>query len=207
MKTCFFILFCLLLTDASPGGYYIPTNQEIDAWSCQWLEPSTVTASKDPSYAWGAFFEADLQDNGFGGFWKVAYGIQYGGWGPGSGLDLSAYDGYQLGIKNTHQTLAVMVNIFTNDGAGSWETWGFDENTWTWIAPGESVWLTLEKSQWSDPANIRKIGFQFGTNGPAAAGEELYKGAFLSVRVLPEPATVLLLGAGTALLRKVKKHT
>ncbi len=119
---------------------------------------------------------------------------------------MSAYDGYKLGIKNTHASLYVMVNIFTNSGAGSWETWDFDENTtWTWVGPGESVWLTIDKSQWADPANIRKIGFQFGTNGPASGNEEPYKGTSLAVRVIPEPASLLLLSLGTVFLRKAKR--
>ncbi len=193
MKTLNTICAVLILgiSAAAVGGYYIPSNEEIDSWSQQWVEPGTVSTTMDTSYAFGADFDAALNDEEFAGFWKAAYGIQFA-----TSLDLSGYDGYRLGIKNTHPTDSVSVNIFTNDGTG----WTYVENGWTWIDPGESAWLTIETSQWGDPADIRKIGFQYGTNGPNST--ETYKGSYISVQSLPEPATMTLLALGGLLLRK-----
>jgi hypothetical protein len=194
----------MLLTGFASAAYYIPSDAEIDAWTQQWAEPDSVTATMDPSPAFGAAFDATLIDENFTGFWKAAFGMQYGSWTAGSGLDLSGYDGLKLRITNTLETGDVNVNIFTNDGTGDYTTWGFDEAAWTWIGPGESVWLTIDAAQWDDAANIRKVGFQYATNGPASTNDEAYKGSYIAVQVVPEPATLALLGLGGLLLRKRK---
>jgi len=82
------------------------------------------------------------------GFTTVQIGFQFdtGMYGYG---DLTGYDTFTLGISNDNPTEGEWIdaNLFINTGwvdPGYEEDLLYAENTWTWLQPGTTTWLTLD---------------------------------------------------------------
>ena len=118
-----------------------------------------------------------------------------------SGLgDISGYDSYSLLVSNTSTTNDwFMANVYINTGATDWgETDMYYENTWTWIAPGETKVLTLglDASTMDNLNHVSNIGFNIGTH--YGTGNEDYTADNIKVGVapVPEASTLMLFGSG-----------
>jgi len=137
----------------------------------------------------------------------------------GNGGDLSAYDTFSMTIYNPNASGWFMANIFVNSGwtdAPYGMTNIYTENSWTWIAPGSYATLTLDLTQLgltdgNEPYSgqdrrkyITNIGFQIGSNMGCGGEYEMPSDHAFQVSIIPEPATMLLLGLGGLLLRKVR---
>jgi hypothetical protein len=103
-----------------------------------------------------------------------------------------------------------MANIYFNTGwTDIGETDYYYENTWTWVAPGQTVYLVLPLSgitsagggggaghaiTAAELVHVSSLGFNIGSN----LGEGNYFGDHLdgTANPVPEPATMLLLGSG-----------
>jgi hypothetical protein len=112
------------------------------------------------------------------------------------GGNLSTYDTYQMSFHNPNDSDWFMVNIYMNTGwtDAPWsETDNFYENTWTWVAPGQTVTLTIDLTGVVNLNHVSDIGFKVGSN--YGDGDYLASGSF-DVQVVPLPPSVLLLGSG-----------
>ena len=134
-------------------------------------------------------------------------------WGYG---DLSGNDSFVLGITNDEPTGGdnILVNLFINTGwtDSPWSmTDQYNENTWDWIAPGETKWFTLDISSLGTTTNyepepdetvnriewVSALGFNVGTNilDTEVDAYDISSGETLSLTVVPEPISMVMLGA------------
>jgi hypothetical protein len=135
----------------------------------------------------------------------------------GSWANLSGYTDYALTITNTSCTEDLMANLYLNTGytdPGWNETNKYFQNTWTPVAPGESVTLTLDFSSaeaWYDSyqgtimpvdnlTHVSSIGLNIGAN---VGSSPVYlswnvRPAEVCGNVIPAPGALLLgsIGAG-----------
>jgi len=137
---------------------------------------------------------------------SVAY---YGG----SWADLTGYTHYELSIKNISETNDwFSANIYINTGLTDPplnQPNYYYENGWTWVAPGQTVLLSLDLTTAvsllgsnggvaghtivsSELAYISSLGFNIGTN----YGDGDYFGDDLAGKVVPIPGAVWLFGSG-----------
>jgi hypothetical protein len=129
--------------------------------------------------------------------------------------NLDGYTEYVLGLDNPNSDKHIMVNLFMNTG---WTDDPWDEeniyyqNTWTWLAPGETKYLTLDFATYGvvREHHTSGIGFNVGTNIAAqgmsdsdadaayGAGYWMRSGDSFEVssEPIPEPTTLLLMAGG-----------
>lgn len=189
----------------------------------------------------GVTFQGDLydSDNPGGGFAQIQVGLKdefdgtswyatdfdgnttYGAYSPYNGTtlksihdygiyDLSGYTEYSLILTNTNDD-NWLVNLFMNTGWIPSNTNYYYQNTWTQIAPGQSVTLTLDFSSaetWGGGYNggtsavqnlnqVTNIGFNIGGNMDQIGGNPSNPDKFsIDAAPIPEPSTVILLGLG-----------
>jgi len=138
----------------------------------------------------------------------------------GNSGDLSAYDSYVMTIRNPNTSGWFMANIFVNSGwtDSPWSmTNQYVENTWTWIGPGSQATLTLDLTTlgltdgtYISPAEDRRkwitnIGLQIGTN-MGSGDYKMPSCTAFNVDIIPEPATIALLGLGALSLLRGKRR-
>ena len=145
---------------------------------------------------------------------KIGIGDDFSAPSPTSGLvvatgnsgDLSAYDSYVMTILNPNTSGWFMANIFVNSGWTD-SPWNmsdqYNENTWTWLGPGDQATLTLDlttlgTTDGSSPYSgqdrrkwITNIGLQIGSN-MGSGDYEMPSGTSFDVNVVPVPGAVLL---------------
>ena len=126
----------------------------------------------------------------------------------GSPLDLTGYDTFALKFYNNNDDLWA-VNLFINTGytdppVSDPDYW--DENTWTWIAVGDTKIVSMDISTAPNLNHVSNIGFQIGSNFVGNPSHPSFDSDYPSdpdhfnIRVaaapIPEPGTLLLLGSG-----------
>jgi hypothetical protein len=130
----------------------------------------------------------------------------------GSWADLSGYTDYALCITNTSKTDWFMANLYLNTGyTDLGEDDHYFQNTWTWLAPCDSVTLTLDfgsAEAWYEGTyqgtgvivdnltHVSSIGINIGTN----VGNGDYQGDYLYWRIEPAEACGNVIPAPGALL-------
>jgi hypothetical protein len=143
--------------------------------------------------------------------------------------DLTACSGYTMTLKNASNGWFAAV-LFMNTGwtddnrrptLPELDRFYQDTKDWTWLAPGQTVtltlnfsntWLCSENYVWNPVSgqsvqnlnHVSNIGFQIGSNmDQDQYGCYMPSGSAFDVKVVPEPATIGLLGLGAlSLLRK-----
>jgi hypothetical protein len=128
---------------------------------------------------------------------------------PSAYYDVSAYDTYEMYFTNTSTTDWFMANLYINTGwtDAPWShTNQYDENTWTWLAPGETAHLVMDLTTLGTITSggtglgddrrmwVSGIGFNIGSN--AGSGDYYGDDIDLQVDPVPIPPSVLLLGSG-----------
>jgi hypothetical protein len=135
-----------------------------------------------------------------------------------NGGDLSGYSGYTMTIYNPG-TQAFQAALFMNTGYTPGQTNRYyqnDDGSTTWIGAGQTVTLIFDfndaaiyDSGWTTGVSVlntnqvTNIGLKIGAN-PGSVYGEVTSGVPFDVHIVPEPATMLLLGLGGLLLRKRK---
>jgi len=130
----------------------------------------------------------------------------------GNGGDLSNYDGFTMTVYNPG-TEAFLAGLYMNTGwTDSSETnryYQSGDGSMAWVGPGQEATLFIDFSDaalWCDPVfttgntvsnldHVTDIGFKIGAN--LGNQGEVCSGQQFAVNVVPEPATMLLLVAGS----------
>jgi hypothetical protein len=174
------------------------------AWDGANTTSSEVTVQLiDPAVRYSASMQyGDGTSDGW-----ASMGVGYA-WPPPAELqDLTAYDGYTLTFLNTNNS-SWFVNLYMNTGwTDNGELDNFYENGWTELLPGISTTLVLDFTGVVNLNHVTNIGFQVGANmdeypfDPNADNPS--NGDIYHIDVVPEPATLALLGlGGLALLKR-----
>lgn len=209
----FFVFFMAGNVTAS---IYTPSQTDIDTF----YEVTTGTLTgpdAGPPITVGSdgTFAVTISDESLVGTWgDVQIGRDATIEGPGSAYysgswaDLSGYTSYQMAIENISTTNDwFMANIYLNTGwTDIGETDVYYENTWLWVAPGATVYLTLDLTgiSSSELAHVSSLGFNIGTN---VGNDDDYFGDNLDGKAsVPLPAAVWLLGSGLIGLVGIRKR-
>jgi len=164
------------------------TLTQTDLLNLHVLESTPIEYSTSPipdgtgAVKFSTIFKPVYQLNAF-----VAYGLEFS-----TALDLSAYDKFELVVTNRNEN---PWNFGLFAGAPS-----LDYNSLpTSVAVDATTVLTLDLTGMSvsDRANVNELGLYLNANLPiiGTGGEEDYTAEF-SAAPVPEPGTMVLLGAG-----------
>lgn len=129
---------------------------------------------------------------------NAGFGISSMPIGDGGMGDLTAFDSYALVFHNPNDR-PIHVNLFMNTGwtdPPTSEPNSFYENGWTWLDPYACATLSVDLTAVANLNHVSNIGFQVvlpGDDGSWGTGTGDFR---VDVASVPEPATLLLLGAG-----------
>ena len=201
----------MALVDYSPSQAEIDTFYQVSAGTLTGPDPAPPRITVGPD---GTFNVSVVNEGNPVGWGDVQIGrnatIEGAGsaYYGGSWANLSGYSSYTLKIANTAAAGGdwFMANVYANTG---WtdiaEPNSYYQNGWTWVAPGQSVTLTLDLSTAVRLNHVSSLGFNIGSN----IGQGDYKGDDAIVgkatNVPDGGSSLILLGgvlAGLGVLRR-----
>ncbi len=207
VTTC--LLFCLSLP--AQAAYYTMSLTQLAGMG------HTFDAANTTSYPLvvtnvGTAIEYEQRIKyGTGGDGFASVGIGYGWPPPPEMQDLSAYDGIQLTLKNVNNS-QWFVNVYLNTGwVDIGETDHFYQDGWEEIVPGVMTTITLDFATLGviNRNHVTNIGFEIGGNMDTyPKSNPLYPSNpdSFHIQVIPEPASMAILGLGALLLRRKSKR-
>ncbi len=186
LRKLFFIAVVFVLTvNASAGIVTLPDSTLLAFGDVGGTGASTLDATIDIAGDPGVQFDITFADQS--GWTDIALG-KYSPTGIGLG------DTVEMEVKNLDTLYSTAAKLYMQvDG------WVYYQGTGVWISPGATATISIVNP--SDGTSIDSIGLKLGTDDWTGRPA----GSSVSVQVVPEPATLLLMGlGGLGLLRRRK---